>query len=118
MMKRYAIGVDIGGSHISSALVDMIEVNMVKNSLTEKKINNKSSVNDILNGWCEVLTAIMINAGKELVSGIGFSMPGPFVYDQGIALFDESVDKFENLYGVRVAFELSKNGTKTSPFGL
>ncbi|MBN2164766.1 MAG: ROK family protein [Marinilabiliaceae bacterium] len=108
MTKRFAIGVDIGGSHISSALVNMFEGNMVKNSLTEKKINNKASAEEILNGWSEALIETITKVGKEQIAGIGFAMPGPFVYDQGIALFDESVDKFENLYGIRVAFELSK----------
>lgn len=108
MNKRFAIGADIGGSHISCALVDMFEGHLVDGSLTEKKIYNKASSEEILNGWTEALSETITKVGKDQVAGIGFAMPGPFAYDKGIALFDASVDKFENLYKVDVAKALKE----------
>ncbi|MCA1760855.1 MAG: ROK family protein, partial [Bacteroidales bacterium] len=39
------------------------------------------------------------------LSGIGFAMPGPFDYRNGMAWF-EGVQKFENLYGVNIREEI------------
>lgn len=105
-MKRYAIGADIGGSHISCALVDMVKGCIVESSRAERKIDNQSSANNILNGWEEALKQAITGVDPDSLSGIGFAMPGPFAYDKGIALF-EKVAKFESLYGVNVQQELA-----------
>jgi glucokinase len=107
-MKQFSLGVDIGGSHISCALVDMFEGRIVPNSHTEMNINNKASADEILDGWKLALSSTISKAGNENVGGIGFAMPGPFAYDKGIALFDEKVDKFEKLNGVNVCLEMTK----------
>lgn len=105
-MKRYAIGADIGGSHISCALVDMVKGCIMESSRSERKIDNQSSANNILDGWKEALKQAINGFDPDSLSGIGFAMPGPFAYDKGIALF-EKVAKFENLYGVNVQQELA-----------
>lgn len=105
-MKRYAIGADIGGSHISCALVDLIKGCIVDTSRSEREIDNQSSANDILDGWKEALKQAITGVDPDNLSGIGFAMPGPFAYDKGIALF-EKVAKFEKLYGVNVQRELA-----------
>lgn len=106
-MKRFAIGADIGGSHISCALVDMSEGHIIKGSFVEKRIDNQAGSEIILRAWAEALRVIINAIGKENLAGIGFAMPGPFLYDQGIAKFDASVAKFEHLYDVNVARELA-----------
>lgn len=106
-MKKYAIGVDIGGSHISCALVDMFEGHIVAGSHVELKINNQASADDILNGWKNAIELTIKKVGKENIAGVGFAMPGPFAYDKGVALFDESVAKFEKLHNVNVADEFT-----------
>lgn len=107
-MKKYAIGADIGGSHISCALVDMFEGHIVADSHTEMKIDNKASADEILNGWKDAIASTIEKVGRENIAGVGFAMPGPFAYDRGIALFDESVAKFEKLHNVNVANELAE----------
>ena len=104
---RFAIGVDIGGSHISCAIVDLITGHIFKESQTERKINNKASAEEILNGWSEALQSVIGIIGKKNIAGIGFAIPGPFAYDRGIALFNSSVDKFEKLYNVNIPSELN-----------
>ncbi|GET28046.1 ROK family protein [Prolixibacter sp. SD074] len=105
-MKRYAIGADIGGSHINCALVDLVKGCIVDTNRSERKIDNQASDNDILEGWENALNQIVIGLDPDCLSGIGFAMPGPFAYDKGVALF-EKVAKFENLYGVNVQQELA-----------
>ena len=106
-MKKYAIGTDIGGSHISCALVNMVENHIVKDSHVVSNVDNQASADEILNVWGKTIDATIQKVGIENIQGIGFAMPGPFAYDKGIALF-EKVAKFESLYGVNVANELSK----------
>ena len=42
-MNNYAIGVDIGGGHISAALVDITDGTLIPGSNSTKKINNKEN---------------------------------------------------------------------------
>ncbi len=106
-MTRYAIGVDIGGSHISSVLVDMETSRMVPESLAEQKVNNKASADEILNDWAIALRKTMNSASIDELAGIGFAMPGPFDYQTGVALM-KNVAKYDSLYGINVGDELKK----------
>lgn len=106
-MTRYAIGVDIGGSHISSVLVDRETSQMVPESLAEQKVNNQASADEILSGWAVALRKTMSCAAVDELAGIGFAMPGPFDYQTGVALM-KNVAKYDSLYGINVGNELKK----------
>ena len=106
-MKKYAIGADIGGSHISSVLVDMETGRMIPESLAEQKVNNQASADEILNDWALALRKTMNSATIDELSGIGFAMPGPFDYKTGVALM-KNVAKYDSLYGINVGIELKK----------
>lgn len=106
-MKKYAIGADIGGSHISSVLVDMETGRMIPESLAEQKVNNQASADEILNDWAIALCKTMNSATIDELSGIGFAMPGPFDYKTGVALM-KNVAKYDSLYGINVGNELKK----------
>ena len=106
-MKKYAIGADIGGSHISSVLVDMETGRMIPESLAEQKVNNQASADEILNDWALALRKTMNSATIDELSGIGFAMPGPFDYKTGVALM-KNVAKYDSLYGINVGNELKK----------
>jgi len=101
-MKKYSIGVDIGGSHICSALIDMREKHIIKDSFTDMKVDNQAPASVIMNIWTEALKKTMSGIMLKDLAGIGFAMPGPFAYDKGIALF-ERVAKYESLYNLNVA---------------
>jgi glucokinase len=100
-----AVGIDIGGSHISCGAVDLQNNQLIKGTCFEKKVDNKASADEILRSWVEAIKLTMDVIGKEKVTGIGFAMPGPFDYTKGIALF-ERVEKYLNLYGVHVENEI------------
>ena len=73
------------------------------------KVDNSAKKEEILKGWKE---AILQSAGQNKLNklaGIGFAMPGPFDYRNGIALFDKNVKKFGNLYGINIRHELQKS---------
>jgi glucokinase len=108
MNRKYAIGADVGGSHISTVLVDLEKKQLIENSHNQKKVDNKASAYEILNSWAKAIKETMQYAKNEEVAGIGFAMPGPFDYKNGVALMDKSVAKYENLFGKNVGDELKE----------
>lgn len=103
--SKIAIGVDIGGSHIYSAAVDLSTHHIIPGTGCQEKINNKASAGEILSGWAKALEGTLSKIDRERLIGIGFAMPGPFDYPKGIALF-ERVEKYESLYGINVSEKL------------
>ncbi len=107
MNRKYAAGVDIGGSHISSVLIDLERRSLIPESLAEQKVDNKASAGEILDNWSIAIRKSIAFAGDGDLEGVGFAMPGPFDYVNGIALL-KNVDKYESLYGIDVGNELKK----------
>lgn len=107
MEKRFAIGVDVGGSHICSVLVDLRKGCMIPESHAELKVDNQASADDIFQRWGWAIEKTMQHVSAEELAGIGFAMPGPFDYKNGVALM-KNVAKYENLYGLNVGHELKK----------
>ncbi|MGM0665845.1 MAG: ROK family protein [Bacteroidota bacterium] len=99
--KNYAIGVDIGGSHISCAAIDLKERKILKDTFSERPVDNKGKADEIISRWSEALSETFEKAGKDNIRGIGFAMPGPFDYVNGICLI-RGVPKYEKLYGINI----------------
>jgi glucokinase len=105
-MNEKVIGVDIGGSHISAAVVDLQHRSVVENSLLRKHINSKEGAEQILNSWAEVIEQIFLKY-PFISKKIGVAMPGPFDYEKGICLI-KGVDKYESLFNLNVKKALAK----------
>jgi glucokinase len=103
--SKIALGVDIGGGHIYSAAVDLSTHKLIPGTARTEKINNKAGAGEILDGWCNALRGTLSEIDASRLAGIGFAMPGPFDYANGIALF-ERVEKFESLYGINISEQL------------
>ena len=102
-MKTIAIGTDIGGSHISCAAVDLQKQSIIKGSLATQRVDNQAPAEEILDNWVVALGKSLAKIDCTQLAGIGFAMPGPFDYTQGIALFTAKVAKYQNLHGVNVS---------------
>lgn len=107
-MKKFALGADVGGSHISVILVDLEKEVILKNYKSCFKVDNKASAEEILNTWKCAIEKSISGIDRNQLSGIGLAMPGPFDYQKGIALFTEEVNKFEKLFGVNVQLRLQQ----------
>ena len=107
MKKKFAIGTDIGGSHISTVLIDMEKGSMIIGSHAEQKVDNQAPADEILKNWAIAIQKTMDHAQDDELIGIGFAMPGPFDYKTGVSLL-KNVAKYENLYGINVGDELKK----------
>jgi glucokinase len=102
-MKKFAVGADIGGSHITCALIDLDEESILKHTYATQIIDNQAGANEILGTWIVALRASISHIDIGQLAGIGFAMPGPFEYDKGIARFTHEVAKYEKLNGINVA---------------
>ncbi len=105
MKKNIVIGADIGGSHITSAAVDLDNLQIVKGSLFSHKVDNKALKGEILKSWSVAINQSIKSVDLTGLIKIGFAIPGPFQYKTGVAMF-ETNDKYENLFKVSVAKEL------------
>ncbi len=113
MSHKYAVGTDIGGSHISCALIDLEHQMILPESRVTLPVDNTASADVILGVWAEAIGEAILGIEVGEMAGIGFAMPGPFDYLKGIALF-ERVEKYLGLYGVNVTEGIRKK-LKLSP---
>ena len=104
-MKKIAIGADIGGSHISCSLFDIETNQMVNEQIIRMPVDSMSTKENILNNWSKAIEKVTGDRKIDTLAGIGFAMPGPFDYPNGVAWF-KGVQKFESLYGVNVNEEI------------
>ncbi|MDQ8004782.1 MAG: ROK family protein [Pedobacter sp.] len=105
MEKPTVLGVDIGGSHITAAIVDLDKGVLVKDSIKRNEVNSRKEKDEILSAWYKVIR----NAnGGDLNENcrIGIAMPGPFDYKNGISLIKDQ-DKFNSLFGLNIKDELA-----------
>ena len=100
-LQNIAIGVDIGGSHITAVAVDMTVHRIINGSRAESPVDNKAEADTILTVWSDTLKQVIREIPLFNLRGIGFAMPGPFDYVRGICLI-RGVQKYEKLYGVNV----------------
>lgn len=100
-MMRYAIGVDIGGSHISCAVVNLETREILRETVAGRPVDNKAAADFIIETWAGAIRESLSFIDIKDLSGIGFAMPGPFDYVNGICLI-KGVPKYEKLFGTDV----------------
>lgn len=108
MDKNIAIGTDIGGSHITCAAIDLVTGKILKETLSEREVDNQAQANTIIGVWADALSEVLDKVAVEKVKGIGFAMPGPFDYVKGIS-YIRGVAKYENLYGFNIGDAISSS---------
>lgn len=101
-IDKVMLGVDVGGSHISSALVSLNEGQIMEDSFSRNKVDSQSGNPEaILSDWLRTIKSSLTKLNGKLLQGIGIAMPGPFNYDQGISLI-KGVHKYDALYGINI----------------
>ncbi|WP_316809258.1 ROK family protein [Pedobacter agri] len=99
MNDNIVLGVDIGGSHITAALVDTGDGTIVAGSIQREKIDSAEGADHIIQAWSTVMTQSLRFAGNS--GKIAIAMPGPFDYQNGIS-YMKSMGKYDALYGMNV----------------
>jgi glucokinase len=101
MNQNIAIGADVGGSHISCAAVDLGKGKILRDTVSERAVNNQAQAAEIISVWSSCVKETLDKTAIKRVRGIGFAMPGPFDYVKGIS-YIKGVSKYENLYGFNI----------------
>lgn len=102
----YSIGVDIGGSHVTSGMFEHSNKCLVEDSIVTLPVDNSASKSEILFRWASAIQKTMAICGTKEVKGVGMAVPGPFDYCNGISLI-RGVQKFDSLYKVNIREELA-----------
>lgn len=96
----FVLGTDIGGTHITAALVNLDTKKIVEHSRTRAKVNSHGNTEEILKSWTDVIQKAFSFA-PDGEKRMGMGIPGPFDYENGISLITNQ-DKYEALYGLNV----------------
>ncbi|WP_343522436.1 ROK family protein [Pedobacter sp.] len=98
--NKYVMGIDIGGSHITVAVLDMQQRNILKNSYTRERVDSHGSTTQVIHTWCNAIKAGYKKAGIQ-IDRLGIAMPGPFDYVNGISYIAGN-DKYAAFYGLNI----------------
>lgn len=99
MKNSFMAGVDIGGSHITAALVDTATGTIVPDTWQRESVPATGTAEEIIEAWSKVIAASY--ASHRLPTRIGIAMPGPFDYENGIS-YIKGQHKYESLYGLNI----------------
>ncbi|MDR0419487.1 MAG: ROK family protein, partial [Prevotellaceae bacterium] len=111
---QYRIGMDVGGSHISCGIVDVLKGKIINKSVQEIKINSDDSIERILNAFERVIEDALSSGDYGRLSGVGVAMPGPFDYRRGISQIS-GVQKFDSIYGLNLKYSIQNIVGKDIP---
>jgi glucokinase len=103
--SNFAIGVDIGGTHITAALVDLQQKTIIPSSIRRATVNAGDTADEIIDAWSNCITDARQHHTVECIC---IAMPGPFDYEAGISLM-RGQDKYESLYGLNIKEHLAKS---------
>ncbi|MEL6975744.1 MAG: ROK family protein [Bacteroidota bacterium] len=112
--QHYVLGVDIGGTHISSAVVNMNTKSILEETYASNLVANMEPQETILQSWGDTLNKSIKAAGRKSIRGVAFAMPGPFNYKKGIALYPEGF-KYGELHGLHIESALQSVLAKKLP---
>lgn len=108
MKSRFVLANDIGGTHITSAVIDTSDWTILQSSLVRTTINSSSDAKTILLSWTQAMKQSINQSCKyDDITHIGIAMPGPFDYEGGIS-YITGQNKYDHLYKVNVKEELLK----------
>lgn len=101
MEMKHVITLDVGGSHITASIVNCTTKEIITDSIVKESFDSNGEVEEVLNLWKKVITTCLSKVALSKVSGLGFCMPGPFDYENGICWIKDQ-SKYEKFYGVDI----------------
>ncbi|MBF4517864.1 ROK family protein [Flavobacterium sp. ANB] len=103
MNKEYAVGIDIGGTHITAAIIDVIDMKVIDLSLHKESFDSNLPVAAVMSIWEKAIRISIENSKVEKVKGLAICMPGPFDYENGICWIKDQ-SKYEHFYSLNVRY--------------
>lgn len=109
MSNSIVAGVDIGGTHITAALVNIESGLPIPGTSARQSINTLDTAGNIIDAWCQTVAKTFSAAPFPLEhKKVGIAMPGPFDYERGICYIKDQ-GKYESLYGLPVKDLMADN---------
>jgi len=96
---EFALGIDIGGSHITASVVNVEEKRRLAETTCKIYLDPKQEASAILSIWTDCIRQCLDKFGDQPLIGIGISIPGPANYEKGISELLGN-DKYEKLFGL------------------
>ncbi len=90
------IALDIGGSHVTAAVVDCGQREIVVGTRRHVAVDEGAAGEVILETWAQAALQAVSAVSEGGVDGVGIAMPAPFDYGRGVSLMEH---KFRALYG-------------------
>ncbi|WP_346237036.1 ROK family protein [Niabella insulamsoli] len=104
------VGVDIGGTHITAAIVERTTGAAITSSLRRSSITASGTAAEIIAAWSTCIGEV---TGAKTLKRLCIAMPGPFKYEEGISLM-QGQNKYESLFGLNIR-ELLARSLNISP---
>ena len=111
--NRYAVGVDIGGSHVCSSVIDLETGRQVTEPFSSM-LDSGANAGGIISALAENIRASIEMSPSGGIAGAALAFPGPFDYVHGISIV-HGVGKYDRIYGLDIASSLY---TKLSDAGI
>lgn len=105
MEKKYVVGVDLGGTKIYTALVDL-EGNIIKEKTVETLAQEGEKA--VLGRLIETISYVIDGTDKNLIKSIGIGSPGPLDVKNGIIIESANLPfkNFEIVKNIRETYDL------------
>ncbi|WP_281631458.1 ROK family protein [Flavobacterium luteolum] len=101
MNTSHAIGLDIGGTHITAAVINKTEMKVLDFSLCKESFDSNLPTDQVMSIWKKVIRTSIENSKVKDITGIAICMPGPFDYKNGICWIKDQ-SKYEHFYGLNI----------------
>ncbi|AYN04303.1 ROK family protein [Flavobacterium sp. 140616W15] len=101
MNKTYAVGLDIGGTHITAAVIDIKDMKVIDFSLHKESFDSNLPVEEVMTIWEKAIRTSIENSKVGNTIGLAVCMPGPFDYNNGVCWI-KGQSKYEHFYGLNV----------------
>ncbi|PTT01487.1 hypothetical protein DBR11_07305 [Pedobacter sp. HMWF019] len=99
-MERIVMGIDIGGSHITAALIDLDQKQIIEGTWVRDRINGQAPTEEVIEAWSKSIHKVA-DAYSGSYTNLHIAMPGPFAYKKGVSLI-KNQDKYRSLYGKNI----------------
>jgi len=105
-MKKLKLCLDIGGTHISAAVIAMEHNVLTTSNRIRSSVDSMANKETILNHWKHGISKVTVGLASSLYA-IYVSIPGPFDYIKGISLMD-GMHKYQAILHMDVKTFLSE----------
>ena len=103
----FVIAADIGGTHVTAAVVAIRDWQVIAESITRHYVNSHADAKSILSAWAAPFEEVIRNHPEIPQPVIGIAIPGPFEYEKGLSNMRDQ-DKYDNQYGMDIRSELAE----------